>query len=135
MPISADLIGAQVQGEAVEVTLEAVSRFAAAVEQPVCELAHEHVVPHTFPITILLTQMSDALLEAGIDWSRAVHGDQKFTYHRPIRIGDRLLGSTTIESVRQIAGNEIIGVRTEFTDPVGEAVVSCWSTIVERGEK
>jgi hypothetical protein len=50
-------------------------------------------------------------------------------------VGDHLIWSTTIDSLKQIAGNEIIGVRTEFTDPDGNVVVSCWSTIVERGEK
>lgn len=135
MPISPDLIGTRVPGAEIEVTPSAVALFATAVETPDCPLVHEHSVPVTFPITALMSQMEGALLEAGVDWSRVVHGDQKFTYVRPLRIGDRLDGATVIDSVRAIAGNQIIGVRTDFTDPSGELVVSCWSTIVERGEQ
>lgn len=135
MPISADLIGTRLPGEDFTISADAVALFSVAVEQPLCAAEHEHVVPVTFPITALMGQMSAALLDAGVNWSRVVHGDQKFSYSRPLRVGDHLTGSTTIESVKAIAGNEIIGVRTDFADDDGAIVVSCMSTIVERGEK
>jgi hypothetical protein len=135
MPISTELIGRQFPGATFQITSEQVEIFAAAVQSDPCKLEHDHVVPVTFPITALMGQMESALREAGINWTRVVHGDQKFTYAKPLRIGAALNGTTAIESVKSIAGNEIVGVRSEFKDASGEVVVSCWSTIVERGEK
>jgi hypothetical protein len=135
MPISSDVIGRQFPGGTFSVTDDAVARFAAAVESPPCTVEHDHLAPVTFPITALMGQMEGALRDAGVDWTRVVHGDQKFTYAQPLRVGAELTGSTVIESIKSIAGNEIIGVRSEFNDASGQLVVSCWSTIVERGEK
>jgi hypothetical protein len=135
MPISADLIGRQFPGGTFQVSSDAVKIFASAVQSPDCTVQHDHVVPVTFPITALMAQMESALLEAGVNWTRVVHGDQKFTYAKPLRIDAALTGTTVIDSIKSIAGNEIIGVRSEFKDASGELVVSCWSTIVERGEK
>jgi hypothetical protein len=50
------------------------------------------VVPPTFPVVIqeqsLTLVLSDP--EAKIDFSRVVHGDQRFVYQRPIIAGDEL---------------------------------------------
>jgi hypothetical protein len=67
MPISADIVGTRVPGDAFIVSAEAAALFAAAVEQPDCPVAHDHVVPVTFPMTALMGQMSAALLDAGFE--------------------------------------------------------------------
>ena len=36
--------------------------------------------------------------ELGLDYSRVVHGDQRFAYTRPVRAGDRLTVTSTIET-------------------------------------
>jgi hypothetical protein len=135
MPIATELIGRHFPGATFQITSDAVETFAAAVKSPSCAVEHNHVVPVTFPVTALMGQMESALREAGVNWTRVVHGDQKFTYAKPLRVGATLAGITVIDSIKSIAGNEIIGVRSEFRDASGELVVSCWSTIVERGEK
>ena len=38
--------------------------------------------------------------ELGLDWSRVVHGDQGFAYARPLRAGDEVNVTTTIESIK-----------------------------------
>jgi hypothetical protein len=38
--------------------------------------------------------------ELGLDYSRVVHGEQEFVYHRPIRAGDRLLASGKVAAPR-----------------------------------
>ena len=38
--------------------------------------------------------------EAGIDFSRVVHGEQRFVHHRPITAGDEVVGTTTVDAVR-----------------------------------
>ena len=91
------------------------------------------IAPLTFPIRITLTQMESILTapEIGLDWSRLVHGDQKFDIKRPIKAGDALTTSATIESYRVAAGNEIVSVRSDLHCQ-GELVVSTWSTLVVR---
>ncbi len=71
--------------------------------------------------------------EAGIDYSRVVHGEEWFVHHRPIVAGDLLTGTTTVDSIRQAGGHSMIKVRTELTDASGAPVTSCTSTIVVRG--
>ena len=38
--------------------------------------------------------------DVGIYYSRVVHGEQRFAHHRPIRAGDRLVATTTMERRR-----------------------------------
>ena len=47
--------------------------------------------------------------QLGLDYSRVVHGDQKFAYNRPVRAGDRLTVTSTIETIRTMAGNVCAG--------------------------
>mgnify|MGYP000514944853 CR=1 FL=1 len=55
------------------------------------------IAPPTF--AIILAQAADAALinddSAGIDFSRVVHADQRFTHHRPIVAGDELRTEVT----------------------------------------
>lgn len=71
--------------------------------------------------------------EAGIDFSRVVHGEQAFTHHRPIHAGDELSAVVTVDSIRQAGGHSMITVRTELSDAGGEPVTTATSTIVVRG--
>src|SRR5687768_1500687 len=43
--------------------------------------------------------------EAGIDFSRVVHGEQRFVHHRPITAGDEVVGTTTVDAVRAAGGH------------------------------
>jgi acyl dehydratase len=71
--------------------------------------------------------------EAGIDYSRVVHGEQGFVHHRPIHAGDEISGTVTVDSIRQAGGHSMITVRTELADADGRPVTTCSSTIVVRG--
>ncbi len=71
--------------------------------------------------------------EAGIDYSRVVHGEQRFVHHRPITAGDEVLGSVTVDQARAAGGHAMITTRTELTTTGGEALATCVSTIVVRG--
>ena len=52
----------------------------------------------------------------GIALHRVVHGDQRFTYTRPVVAGDELTATLTVDSLRQIGGADIIGTRSEIID-------------------
>ena len=76
----------------------------------------------------------NAFLEAEqVDLFRIVHGEQRFTYERPIVPGDVLTATLSVASLRQIAGNDIIGTTSEITDAAGALVCSTSATLVHRG--
>jgi acyl dehydratase len=71
--------------------------------------------------------------EAGIDFSRVVHGEQRFVHHRPITAGDEVVGTTTVDAVRSAGGHAMVTTRTELATTAGEALSTSTSTIVVRG--
>ena len=91
------------------------------------------IAPPTFTIRITLSQYETILTqpEIGLDWTRLVHGDQKFEIFSPVKAGDALTCQATIESYRVAAGNEIVSVRSDL-HRAEELVVSAWSTLVIR---
>lgn len=92
------------------------------------------VAPPTFPIVVqdLTLQQLLADDEAAVDFSRVVHGDQRFTYSRPVVAGDELTGTMTVTSVKQLGGNSMVTSATEIVDAAGEHVVTAVSTLVVR---
>jgi acyl dehydratase len=71
--------------------------------------------------------------ELGLDYSRVVHGEQRFVHTRPVRAGDRLLTTIVVENVRSAAGNDMITTRADVATEDGEPVLSAYSTLVARG--
>jgi acyl dehydratase len=70
----------------------------------------------------------------GLDFSRVVHGDQRFSYTRPVHAGDLLRTTATIEEIIHRAGSGFITTRFEVRDGAGEPVVTTRSMLVVRGE-
>ena len=68
-----------------------------------------------------------------IDLFRIVHGEQKFSYVRPVVPGDVLTATLTVASLRQISGADIIGTTSEITDAAGAVVCSTSATLVHKG--
>lgn len=99
-------------------------------------LGHPDVIaPPTFAV-IAAQRCEQQLIvdpEAGIDFSRVVHGEERFTHHRPITAGDRLVGTLTVESVRQAGGHSMVTTRVDLATEQGEPVSTVTSTIVVRG--
>ncbi|MGD6743906.1 FAS1-like dehydratase domain-containing protein [Streptomyces sp. BH106] len=99
------------------------------------ELGHPDVIaPPTFVFAITFKAAGEVIHdpELGLDYSRVVHGDQKFAYTRPVRAGDKLTVTSTIEGIKSLAGNDIIDVRGEVHDESGEHVVTAWTKLVSR---
>ena len=93
------------------------------------------IAPPTFAIVLTLEAANVVLgdPQVSLDYSRVVHGEQRFVHHRPIRAGDRLVATTTIESVRSVAGNDLLTTRVEVGTEDGEAVCTATSMLVARG--
>ena len=123
---------------------EKVREFARAVhnESPLShdpEMArsagHRDVIaPATFPIVVQQATLEQLLAdpEAEVDFSRVVHGDQRFIYARPVVAGDELVGTMTVTAVKQLGGNAMVTCATEIVDENGELVVTATSTLVVR---
>lgn len=95
------------------------------------------VAPPTFPIVLqdFTLQQLLADTDAAVDFSRVVHGDQRFSYSRPIVAGDELVGTMTVTSVKQLGGNSMVTSSTEIVDGGGAHVVTAISTLVVRAEE
>lgn len=90
-------------------------------------------VPATYPITLAFEAMNTFLDQVGVDLFRIVHGEQRFTYTRPVLTGDVLSATLTVASLRQIGGNDIIGTKSVVRDSMGAEVCSATATLVHRG--
>ena len=88
-------------------------------------------------LAVRYAQQCDAQLiadpEAGIDFSRVVHGEQSFVHHRPITAGDELTGTLHVDTIRMAGGHAMVTTRTELADAAGAPVCTSVSTIVVRG--
>ena len=92
--------------------------------------------PVNFPIVVAFAAMTGLMEDpsVGIALHRVVHGEQRFTYTRPVVEGDRLSAALTVDGLRQIGGADIIGTRSEITDADGLPVCTAFATLVHRGE-
>ncbi|BBH65979.1 UPF0336 protein [Actinoplanes sp. OR16] len=95
------------------------------------------VAPPTFPVVFTMASsrqiISDPAL--GLDYTRVVHGDQRFAYSRPVVAGDALVCVNAVEDITSRGGHEFITTRTEVRTEAGEPVVTVWSKLVQRGEE
>jgi len=131
MPIDATLVGREFPPTApYEVTQVKVREFAEAIGA-----SHvDGVVPPTFPIVVAFAAMNDFLDDVQADLFRIVHGEQRFAYERPVRVGDVLTATLVVDSLRQIGGNDIIGTTSLITAADGAVVCRTKSTLIHRSE-
>jgi acyl dehydratase len=65
-----------------------------------------------------------------INLARVLHRDQKFVYHRPMRVGDRLYFDTYLDSVIESHSTVIAEIRSEVTDGAGKPVMTSIVTML-----
>ncbi|MGM1029728.1 MAG: FAS1-like dehydratase domain-containing protein [Actinomycetota bacterium] len=147
MPVNPEIQGRQYPPtEPYLVGREKVREFARAVQATHPEhldveaaraAGHADVIaPPTFPIVIQELTLRQLLEDesAGVDFSRVVHGDQRFTASRPIVAGDELTAQLTVTSVKSLGGNDMVTSESVITDAAGEHVVTATSSLVVRAE-
>ncbi len=95
------------------------------------------VAPPTFPIVVQERTLAQLLAEpdAGIDFTRVVHGDQRFSYTRPIVAGDELTATLTVTGVKSLGGHSMVTSESAIVDATGAHVVTATSTLVVRGDE
>jgi len=95
------------------------------------------VAPPTFAVVVQERTLAQLLgaPDAGIDFARVVHGDQRFSYSRSIVAGDELTAQLTVSSVKSLGGHSMVTADSVITDATGAHVVTAISTLVVRGEE
>jgi len=114
-----------------EVTGERVAEFAAATGTP---WSDGDPAPVTFPIVVAFRAMRDLMDDpsVGIALHRVVHGEQRFSYTRPVVAGDLLSATLTVDTLRQIGGADIIGTSSALTDAGGQLVCTAKAVLVHK---
>jgi hypothetical protein len=130
MAVSPDLAGRTFPPtEPYTVSREKIREFCAAIGTEAGDEA-----PPTFPILVAFEAMHRLMTDpdVGIELHNVVHRDQAFEQVRPVRAGDALAATLTVESMRQAAGTDLIATRTEITDADGELVSTARATLAHR---
>jgi len=132
-------------GEPYEVSRVKIADFADAVGEP-SELCRNRdaavkagypdvIAPPTF--AVIIDQLAArAVVDdpgLGLDYSMVVHGEQGFSYARPLHAGDVVVATTTIESIRALGGLSMLVTSTSIDTVEGEHVCTTKSSLVERG--
>jgi len=89
------------------------------------------VAPATFPIVVAFDAMNALLNDpgVGIDLRHVIHAEQRFESARPVRAGDELTATLTVQTLRTMAGSDIIGTRTELRTTEGEHVGTAFAKL------
>jgi len=82
------------------------------------------IAPPTFAAVISAPAwdqlFGDPELELSVE--RIVHGDQRFTFMRPLRAGDIVIATATIDKVRIRTGSELISATVDLTGRDSEPI-------------
>lgn len=144
MPMSINTAreGHRYPGIEYQVSREAIREFAAAVQNQ--HPAHRHVdaaralghsdlvAPPTFAVVI--AQRAEAAViadeEVGIDFSRVVHAEERFTHHAPITAGDTVHAVATLDRIRIMGSGAMVTTVTEIHDDAATPLSTVTSTLL-----
>jgi acyl dehydratase len=90
------------------------------------------IAPPTFAALIASAAWQPMFADPELDLAlrRIVHGDQRFGYQRPLRAGDVVTATLTIDQVRMRAGTEIITSSVLIVDADGAELCTAIATFV-----
>ena len=93
------------------------------------------IAPPTFPIVITLASSAQALSDPGLNlnYAMVVHGEQRFSYERPLHAGDVVTAQVTISDIKTLGRNSMLSTITRISTVDGEHVCTAYAMLVERG--
>ena len=146
MPLNPEYVGRVYgPGEPYEVSRVKIADFADAIGEP-SELCRNRdaavkagypdvIAPPTF--AVIIDQRSTAAVVTdpglGLNYAMVVHGEQSFSYARPLHAGDVVVATTTVESIKSIGALSMMVTSTSIDTLDGEHVCTARSNLVERG--
>jgi acyl dehydratase len=145
MPVNPEVVGRSYGPfEPYEVTRVKIREFADAVDafsgaHRDTEVAQadgyaDVVAPTTFAVVIAQQAEFHVVVdpEVGVDFSKVVHADERFTYARPLVAGDFISTTIHIDKITQRAGISMVTTRAELADAAGDPVATVTSTLAVR---
>jgi acyl dehydratase len=132
-------------GEPYEVSRVKIADFADAIGEP-SELCRNRdaavkagypdvIAPPTFAVIIEQRSTAAAVTDPGLglNYAMVVHGEESFSYARPLHAGDVVVATTTIESIKAVGALSMMVTSTSIDTVDGEHVCTAKSNLVERG--
>jgi acyl dehydratase len=94
------------------------------------------IAPPTFAFVVAMASSAVAQSDPGLglNYSMVVHGEQSFSYSRPLYAGDVVVATTTIESIKAVGSTSILVMSTDIAAVDGEHVCITKCKFVERGQ-
>ena len=148
MPVNADYAGRTFSAaEPYEVTRVKIAEFADAIgdtnrlytDRAAAQAAGypDVIAPPTFPIVITAAASRKLIRDPGLglNYAMVVHGEQRFSYSRPLHAGDVVVAQSTIAEIRQVKSLTMITTETEIHSLDGEHICTAVGTLVERGQQ
>ena len=138
MSITADHAGRRYPPTAAyEVSAAKIAEFARAIgdDNPAYS-GPDPIAPPTF-VAVISSAAWESMFddpELGLALRRIVHGDQRFTYQRPLRAGDTVHATLTIDRVRNRGTSDIISSSVEVETVHGELVCTAEATFFHAHE-
>ena len=132
-------------GEPYEVSRVKIADFADAIGEPseLCRDAEaarragypDVIAPPTFAVVIDQLSLRAVVTDPGLglDYSMVVHGEQSFSYSRPLHAGDVVVATTTVDSIKAIGALSMLVTSTSIDTVDGEHICTAKSNLVERG--
>ena len=138
MPITADHVGRRYPPTApYEVSAAKIAEFAGALgDDSPAYTGPEPIAPPTF-VAVISSAAWQSMFddpELGLALRRIVHGDQRFTYQRPLRAGDTVQAALTIDRVRNRGASDIISASVQVTTVEGEQLCTAEATFFHAHE-
>jgi acyl dehydratase len=102
-------------------------------EDAAAHLGHDSLIaPPTFMsiFAVMIQNHFFKHVDVGLETMQIVQVDQKFLFHRPIKVGDELDGTMYIQTVDERFGADIVTTRNVVSDQSGEVVMESFTTLM-----
>ena len=120
-----------------EVGRAKIAEFAAALgDANPAYVGPDAIAPPTFA-AVIAAPAWDALFadpELGLSLARTVHVDQRFEWTRPLRVGDQVAATLSLDKVRARGRAAFIGITVTLTDATGAEICRATSTLMHSQE-
>lgn len=120
-----------------EVSSAKVAEFALAIgDDHPAYVGDDAIAPPTF-VAVISSAAWESMFddpELGLALRRIVHGDQRFTYTRPLRVGDVVTARLSIDKVRVRSTADIISSSVRVETTAGELVCTAAATFFHSHE-
>ena len=93
------------------------------------------LAPPTFPFVITYRAMIGAMgdPELNLNYAMVVHGEQKFTYTRPLYASEEVIVDSVVADIAAVGRNELLTMEQHVKTLDGELIVTTRNVTVSRG--